>query len=64
MLVRWSKNVNSIYIIHWILISILIAVMGLNKLGFFVTIIVFVIICIASDVIAQSYKKLNLAMKK
>lgn len=64
MLARWSKNVNSIYIIHWILISILIAVVGLNKLGFFVAMMAVTIICIASDMIAQNYKKMNLAIRK
>lgn len=64
MLVRWSKNVNSIYIIHWILISILVGAVGTNKFGFFVALIFFIIICTASDIIAQNYEKMNSVIKK
>lgn len=57
MLVQWSKNVNSMYIIHWVLIALLIAVFGMNNLGLLTTIIIFLTICVASDFLAKYYKK-------
>lgn len=56
-LIRWSKHVNSMYIIHWVLISLLIAVLGMNTLSLLPTIIVFLLICAASDVLARYYKR-------
>lgn len=53
VLVRWSKNVNSMYIIHWVLIALLISVFGMNKFDLMPTIIAFLLICVASDFLAK-----------
>ncbi len=59
VLKRWSLNVNSIYIIHWIIISILGATMGFYSLSFECTILALIITIILSDIAAVFFRKLK-----
>ncbi len=55
ILERWSKNVSTIYFIHWIIIGWLSIV--LHSFGYLATIILFFIISILSDFLSVIYLK-------
>lgn len=52
VLKRWSLNVNSIYIIHWIIISIVGSTIGFYKLDLLYAIIVLIFTIGISDYIS------------
>jgi uncharacterized membrane protein len=56
---RWSRNVTSIYFIHWVLIGNLTLLLGLNTSNLITTIAITVIIAILSDILAIVYVKVS-----
>ncbi|MCG8569349.1 MAG: DUF1624 domain-containing protein [Spirochaetes bacterium] len=56
---RWSRNVTSIYFIHWVLIGFLTIFLGMNTSNFIVTIIISIIIAAFSDILAVIYVKIS-----
>ncbi len=55
---RWSRNVTSIYFIHWILIGNLVIFVGMNNSNLVFTIIISIIIAVVSDLMANIYSNL------
>lgn len=58
VLKRWSLNVNSIYIIHWIIISIVGSTIGFYKLDLLYAIIILILTTSLSDLISVWFKKI------
>lgn len=54
-LARWSKNVSSIYFIHWVIIGNLTIFIGMNNKNLLLTIILTIFIVVVSDVMAIAY---------
>lgn len=56
---RWSKNVTSIYFIHWVIIGFLTLFIELSSNGFLISISIFVALIISSDLLSILYLKIK-----
>lgn len=61
---RWSKNVTSIYFIHWVIIGLLSLFIEQNSNGFLISISIFLTLMISSDLLSILYLKRIFKKKK
>lgn len=62
-LTRWSRNVSSIYFIHWVLIGWSTVLIGEGSLGPWAMLIVILILTAVSDAIAVAWNRYNRSVK-